>query len=734
MFLRHPVTNIWVQNVWMRIFMERSPDKNDDLARPTEQGDATVSLGLPVPPAPGTPVLQPGTIVEGRLEVQSLIASGGFGSVHKVRHLLMNKTLALKTLHPIVSSATTILRLQRESVAVAKLNHPNIVHAMDFGLIDGTIPYIVMEYVEGQTLAAALKGQPPMPVDEALKLFIPICEAMAYAHDQGIIHRDIKPGNIMLSLDERDSSRVIPKIVDFGIAKLTFGEDAAGLALTRTGEIFGTPLYMSPEQCAGTSVDHRADIYALGCVLFETLTGAPPISGNTALETMMRHTTGVVPSLKEASLGKEFPAALEFVVAKMLAKEPRQRYQNCYNAANDLRMILQGDAAGVSATAAPGESQNGAAQAPLHLDRIAVTIVGLVILVVGIIGGIAIQPLVIHTSPKTWPRDPFATSNQAKSVIMGLASSALGFFHSDEKPDVFQFPEQPSLGTLYWLESDNLVHKEAQHAVTFPPNCKIELVASDALMSSPPYWGGFRPTDLWGLHLKTVTFLDSDHALDDHDAAVAAAWQQRKLNLLELADMVISERAFKLIGSMGSITHLSLVKVRIASNANDANILPLTTRQVAALPNLHQIISLRLTNLSGSLAPILHELRAGQIRHLVIWNCDVAPEDLDQIAQMPTLETLMVLTNISCDKQLAAYSHLPKLRRLCFSAPCKQAEHPSLFKFPRLEKLALFDPTVNRKAMEEKYRKQIIPSATFNWDKDLGVSKDLLDSWFEQRK
>ncbi|HEY9717703.1 MAG TPA: serine/threonine-protein kinase, partial [Trichormus sp.] len=231
--------------------MARSPAKDDDPIR--HQEGAPASAPASQGETPIMPTLRPGAIVDGRLEIQSLIATGGFGSVYKVRHLMLNKTLALKTLHPVTKTDTTVLRLKRESIAVAKLDHPNIVHAMDFGLIDGAIPFILMEYVEGLTLSESLKGRPPLPVDEAMKMFIPLCEALAYAHDQGVIHRDIKPANIMLSLDERDQSRLIPKIVDFGIAKLTFGEDAVGMTLTRTGDVFGTPLYMSPEQCAGTS-------------------------------------------------------------------------------------------------------------------------------------------------------------------------------------------------------------------------------------------------------------------------------------------------------------------------------------------------------------------------------------------------------------------------------------------------------------------------------------------------
>ena len=148
---------------------------------------------------------------------------------------------------------------------------------------------------------------------------------MDYAHQEGVIHRDIKPNNIILL--KSDNSPIVPKIVDFGIAKLVAGEDSESAALTQTGEVFGTPLNMSPEQCAGEAVDQRSDIYSLGCVLFEALTGAPPFRGQTALETMMLHTKNATPSLKEASLGLEFPETIQRIICKMLAKIPNERYQ-----------------------------------------------------------------------------------------------------------------------------------------------------------------------------------------------------------------------------------------------------------------------------------------------------------------------------------------------------------------------------------------------------------------------
>jgi len=326
---------------------------HDDLSNPSPQPDAAVtSFAQPM----ATPSqLQPGQVVENQYKVLSIIASGGFGSVYKVRDILLKKTFALKTLHPVIVSETTMLRLRKEAQAASMLDHPNLVRAINFGLIDHCQPFLVMEFVEGPTLAQHLKQHARIPWQSALQIFIPICFAMGYAHDQGVIHRDIKPSNIILAGDV-NASNFIPKVVDFGIAKLQFGDESEALTLTKTGEIFGTPLYMSPEQCAGTGVDSRSDIYALGCVLFESLTGAPPFKGSTSLETMMQHTTGKAPSLKEASLGLEFPEALEKLVTRMLAKDSRDRYQSFMDVANDLLLLQKGDLNQMRVIAVPARS------------------------------------------------------------------------------------------------------------------------------------------------------------------------------------------------------------------------------------------------------------------------------------------------------------------------------------------------------------------------------------------
>jgi serine/threonine protein kinase len=280
--------------------------------------------------------LQPGDIVAQRYRVLNVIGKGAMGSVYRVQQLALDKELALKTLNPVSASDVNIRRFQNEAMATAKLEHPNLVRAVDYGWLDQQ-PYLVMDFVQGPTLAQHLKKVTTLPMETMLKIFTPICFALAYAHEHGVVHRDLKPSNIILSPSGDKQSPFVAKLVDFGIAKLET-EDG----LTKTGEVFGTPLYMSPEQCLGSKVDNRSDIYSLGCVLYEALTGAPPFRGQSALETMMQHRVEIQLPLKQAALGVEFPPALETILFKMLAKEPSQRYQSCLEVAQDLTLLQQG--------------------------------------------------------------------------------------------------------------------------------------------------------------------------------------------------------------------------------------------------------------------------------------------------------------------------------------------------------------------------------------------------------
>ncbi|HEY9784545.1 MAG TPA: serine/threonine-protein kinase [Candidatus Obscuribacterales bacterium] len=234
-------------------------------------------------------LLEIGSIVLEKYRVLELLGSGGVGSVYRIQHVLMGGELALKCLNKRQPDDATWRRFQNEARAANKLDHQNFIKVHDFGLLPSGRPYIVMDLVRGVTLADEIKGRGVLSVPRAIKIFLQVVFALSYAHENGIIHRDIKPSNIMLLTADDGSQTDSVKVVDLGIAKLTGQDEFSQQTLTKTGEIFGSPLYMSPEQCMGIAVDHRSDLYSLGCVLYEALTGAPPFIGDNALTTMMRH-------------------------------------------------------------------------------------------------------------------------------------------------------------------------------------------------------------------------------------------------------------------------------------------------------------------------------------------------------------------------------------------------------------------------------------------------------------
>lgn len=280
-------------------------------------------------------------IVGGRYKVLSVLGKGGMGLVYRVEQIFLGKELALKTIHKSFLSDITVKRFEHEARAAFAVNHPNIIAVTAYGLLDGQTPFLAMEIVDGETLAELLHDSGPLPIAAALPIIIQVCFGLAHAHNSGVVHRDIKPSNIMILKDRELGTEGSVKILDFGIAKFSHRDGGEIQALTKTGEIFGSPLYMSPEQCMGSQVDFRSDIYSLGCVIFETLTGKTPFVGNNALATLMMHQSEPAPTLADGASGKEFPEELESIVANMLEKEPEDRYDSLGIVAHDLASILK---------------------------------------------------------------------------------------------------------------------------------------------------------------------------------------------------------------------------------------------------------------------------------------------------------------------------------------------------------------------------------------------------------
>ncbi|HSK02456.1 MAG TPA: serine/threonine-protein kinase, partial [Kofleriaceae bacterium] len=218
--------------------------------------------------------------VVGNYRIIRKLGEGGMGAVYLAQHTLLGRRAALKVLLPMLSARPDVVnRFFNEARATTSISDPGIVQIFDFGYHTDGSAYIVMEYLEGEALDARLGRLGHLPVPDALRLIRQVATSLAAAHAQGIVHRDLKPENIYLVRDPEVASGERPKLLDFGIAKLS--DDRPGKLKTHTGALMGTPLYMSPEQCRGASeLDHRSDVYALGCVLFHLIAGAPPFDAD----------------------------------------------------------------------------------------------------------------------------------------------------------------------------------------------------------------------------------------------------------------------------------------------------------------------------------------------------------------------------------------------------------------------------------------------------------------------
>lgn len=283
--------------------------------------------------------LAPGAVIGGVYSIVQLLGRGGMGEVYLARHEALGRKCALKVIPPEQVTEEGWLRFKQEATAVAKLEHINLVRVTDLGIHEGCLPFYAMDLVEGKNLADMLAESGPMPLPIVLSIFSQVCDGIDCAHRNGILHRDIKPGNIMI--ERAADGNPLAKILDFGLAKLT-RQDRFKQSLTTVGDVFGSPFYMSPEQCNGEKLDRRSDIYSLGCTMFECLAGRPPFTGNLAAAIMFSQMEANPPSLESIMGGGSVPPAMEVVIAKLLRKNPVERYQTMTELKDDLDRVRKG--------------------------------------------------------------------------------------------------------------------------------------------------------------------------------------------------------------------------------------------------------------------------------------------------------------------------------------------------------------------------------------------------------
>jgi len=293
-----------------------------------DEGD-TGGIGLSGRRRAGEAAVRKGASIGGRYQVVAEIARGSMARVYEAEQVSVHRKVALKVINrEFAKDSQALARFRREASVLAKIDHPNIVTVHDIGTTATGEPYLVMEYVSGRSLSDIIREQGRIPLEQTVSLLLQIARALHTVHEEGVIHRDLKPGNILITT--KPSGVQVAKIADFGLAKVV--EDRrSGEFMTRAGTILGTPEYMSPEQIKGGEVDRRADVYSLGCMAYEMLTGAPPFVGEEEMSTLYRHLHEMPPPLRKACPEANIPRPFQPLMDQTLAKEVDDRFETAFD-------------------------------------------------------------------------------------------------------------------------------------------------------------------------------------------------------------------------------------------------------------------------------------------------------------------------------------------------------------------------------------------------------------------
>jgi serine/threonine-protein kinase len=365
-----------------------------------------------------------GRMLGGRYLLEAEVASGGMGAVWRARDQVLGRPVAVKVLHDRLARDPDLLeRFRLEAIAAARLSHPNVVRVFDTGIDDG-VCFIVMELFEGATLESILLDQGPLPGSDAVRVVRSVLHGLAHAHRQGVIHRDVKPGNVLI-----DPSGLV-KVTDFGIAKAAF----AASDLTTTGQLLGTARYLAPEQVAGEGVDHRADLYACGVVLYESLTGRPPFEGGSHIATATMRLTQEPPP--PGSLRPGIPRRLETATMQALARDPDHRFQSADEMSSALDRTVPGERSAMRPE--PLTAPPPGRRASAFRSWMAIPLVLILVAALTVVGFVLLSPLFEGEGEGGQNGEP---AQAARSLRIAAATSydpqGTGGEHDEEVPLAF---------------------------------------------------------------------------------------------------------------------------------------------------------------------------------------------------------------------------------------------------------------------------------------------------------
>lgn len=652
---------------------------------------ACPKCGLAVPlsvtkcPQDGTSIadtLGEGRKIVGNYEFLEFVGSGGMGVIYKARHPVLKRLVAVKMLHSHLMNDVIVKRFQQEALAVSGLSHPNVIAVHDFGLSEHGQPYMVMDFIDGKPLSDVLR-QGTLSVAPVLNIAIQLAEGLQHAHEHGVLHRDLKPSNIMVT--DADCDFPEAKIVDFGIAKIMETESTR---VTQTGELLGTPQYMSPEQCRGGELDARSDVYSLGCVIFEAITGKPPFSGDSMVSVIVDQISKPARSLGEVRPDIQFPIELEDLLAKALAKEPVDRFQS-------MNALLQ-EMIDVQKVVAQREKSKKSIWRYLKLNRDQRHVLMLSIFSAFALIGVASSTLLFV---KTVRED---VEKQKKQAHLKNSSAAPTPVPSADES--FQRIAKERTDMIKYIPADKFDYPFCERFFsrnTFIDylDCRGSQVNDAALV----YIG--KQIDLKWLSLQHTKITDKglDYLKD-------LVW----LNELHLDETAITDEGIKKLIPMRNLSVLSLGATRIGDKGlENLHLLPVQSLSLAMLPipltdNSFRILSehKRLLVLNLWSNKNLPEASLARLSALPNFH-DLSLEDtgikdtaipyICKIKSLKEIDLAGTQVSLSGLKQL---SKLPNLELVKFrGAPVTPEWIPVLAKFPKLLKLNLIGSSIDDAAL-----------------------------------
>ncbi len=604
----------------------------------------------------------------GKYEILDEIGSGGMGAVYRARQILLDKICALKVIPAESLNDVLISRFQHEAKTMAALDHENLGRVLDFGIYQNQ-PFMVMEFLDGIPLNKLI-SQDTLSIEETIEIFAQVLNALSHAHKKGVLHRDIKPSNIMIMQPRNGDSARKAILLDFGIAKKLDDDDfdsSKAQALTRTGEMIGSPLYMSPEQARGEKLTERSDLYSLGCALFECLTGTVPFIGNSTVDTLIMHMEKPAPTLKEASLGKDFPAGLERVVRKLLCKDPGERYQSAEETKRALALSLKLNDDDVEEKAACAST--AASRTVLILAAMAL------VMVVSLIAYVSTQG-VKTADKKVTDEDKIGLANTFLSVVDSAFSDkqqdGLKEAEADYAPVHFTPPREkrklyvPITGreSSLALRDQTLEQK------------RVELIEQDKNLRRLGLMNARFPHSMLGNLSGSVEILRlTETGLKDEDIKLII--KNRHLKELSLNSNPLTDRGIRQLSSLKFLHLLDLASTRCGAHGiSELHALPLLDtlylsnsnhiddKAAEAVSHLPALVELSLNNTKVTGKGIAHLSRIPHLSNLMLNELNLGNDEITQLKDCPSLTTLHLSDNMLTSMGVKHLLGIKKLHKL----------------------------------------------------------------------